>query len=138
MRVLVEQSEMWIYKQKSAESTKRSGGGDTKMNPPPSNSSPSSSYASHDNNNAPCGGDGVETALTDNDNEADEDDTTRCAATLRDGPEIDESSRLVYVELFSILRRMTRLCVTETRTKRGLVVQRARKNGQVCSLAYTN
>ena len=139
LRLLVEQSELWIYKKKESKDSGEAGesksptkmGGDgspTKLKGSKaiskfaSSIDEATSLASHGKNQSKL----QMSANGDNDGEGD----PFVLQELDDGPELEQSAILKYKELYKILNNMIKLCVNEVHLPNGQVKKKARKNDQ--------
>lgn len=116
LRLLVEQSELWVYKKKESqkesgeEAIGSAGAKDTKT-----------SYI--DKN--------LSSKLTSMlDEERDQIGDSFVLQELDNGPELESSAILKYKELYKILYSMIKLCVHEVRQPNGTVKKKARRNDQ--------
>lgn len=119
LRLLVEQSELWIYKKKDNKD----------LNEP---SDPKSPMSKHMESMSPTKG---KTATFKFQSPPKSTGSAENAdpfvlQELDDGPELEQSAILKYKELYKILSNMIKLCVNEVTYPNGQVKKKARKNDQ--------
>lgn len=116
LRLLVEQSELWVYKKK--ESANKDG--DQKSKSADSNDKAASKTAKasvqRKRSQDIAGGSQVGDQFV--------------LQELEDGPELSEASVLKYKELYKILYSMVQLCVTESTLPNGQLKKQPRRNDQ--------
>lgn len=110
LRLLVEQSELWVYKKKESQKEAADDGSGTK-----------SSFIDKNLNSK------LSNML---DEERDQVGDQFVLQELDNGPELEPSAILKYKELYKILYSMIKLCVHEIRLPNGCVKKKARRNDQ--------
>lgn len=111
LRLLVEQSELWIFKKKEKEATDETSH-ETKFVDERSKNQLKLSTKNSPEQNENLSGDQY------------------VLQELENGPEIEASAILKYKELYRILFNMIKLCVNETKSTDGTVTKKPRKNDQ--------
>lgn len=113
LRLLVEQSELWVYKKKDkdSESSGKSSNIDKNL---------TQKLSQHVQKKQEDDEDQQEEIIGD----------PFILQELENGPELDSSAILKYKELYRILFSMIKLCVTETKQPDGSIKKKARRNDQ--------
>lgn len=112
LRLLVEQSELWVYKRK--ESVNKDG--DQKSKDADSSDKAANSSVQRKRSQDIAGGSQVGDQFV--------------LQELEDGPELSEASVLKYKELYKILYSMVQLCVSESTLPNGQLKKQPRRNDQ--------
>lgn len=140
LRLLVEQSELWIYKKK--ESSKESGEEGTTTSTitgtttttATDESSPKRKEESITKTSATSSATERKTSFSQREQSPssshDQADEQFVLQELDNGPELEQSAILKYKALYKILRNMIKLCVYETRLPNGTVKKKPRRNDQ--------
>lgn len=127
LRLLVEQSELWVYKKKESQKDSSEDGGGASLSSAQHSSvgrEPSAKKSSLIDKNLNSK---LERDRSIGDEQAGDQFVLQ---ELDNGPELDASAILKYKELYKILYSMIKLCVHEVHLPNGTVKKKARRNDQ--------